>query len=376
MSHAADHRAVRSASHQLASSNRGTCTRLVHIIITTATAIAIAIPHTDVGAQSISRDAEQYLDKALTTLERSSIHRKTFDWKSLRDSVSLWAAGATTPEATWPALLRAVRFVDPHGFLVTPRPMPQSAYRDAMPRAAQPSRPSFPETESALIGRVGLLVVPGFTGNNRPGFVDSLQQSIREFDKAGACGWIVDLRFNPGGNMWPMLAGIGPLLGTQRVGAFVSANGTVEEWHYRGGQAWAGDFPPPPDARNGVAGSASKSAHRLQKSDAPVALLLSRTTASSGEAVAVAFLGRPNLRAFGDSTAGMNSANGRFPLSDGAQIFTPYSMNRDRRGRTYALTIVPDELVSWDEDSDTDAPLERAKSWLLEQPHCASTGKK
>lgn len=322
-------------------------------------------------APTISRDAARYLEQSLSILERVSIHRRTVDWKALRDSAMIWASGAATSQATWPALHRAIQFVDPHGFLATPSPMPQSAYRDARSaNTAPPKRPDYPETESALIDRIGVILLPGFSGNNRPSFVDSLQQSIREFDKAGACGWIVDLRFNPGGNMWPMLAGIGPLLGAQRVGAFVTADNTVEHWYYRAGQAWAGRSDPPTGP--GIAGRASKATHQLRKSDAPVALLLSRTTASSGEAVAVAFLGRPNLRTFGDSTAGMNAANGRFPLSDGAQIFTPYSMNSDRHGQSHATKIAPDELVPWDESSDADAAMARAKAWLLGQPHCTS----
>lgn len=339
--------------------------------------LALACVSSPANAQtpSISPDAKRYLDRALSNVQNLSIHRKTVDWTALRDSANVWATGAMTTEATWPAIHRALRFVDPHSFLMTPRPMPPSAYRNAMPAGnAPPARPSFPATESTLSDRIGIIMVPGFGGNNRPAFVDSLQQSIREFDNAGACGWIVDLRFNPGGNMWPMLAGIGPLLGAQRVGAFVNANNNVVDWYYRDGQAWQGSLEPP--IGPGIAGKASRTAHRLRKPDAPVALLFSRVTASSGEAVAVAFLGRPNLRTFGDSTAGFNSSNTNVSLPDGAQMVITNGMNRDRRGRAYALKIAPDELVPRTEGDDTDAPLERAKAWLLEQPHCSSAGGK
>ena len=48
-------------------------------------------------------------------------------------------------------------------------------------------------------------------------------------------GWIVDLRGNTGGNMWPMLTGIGPILGDGTVGSFVAADGNIT-WFYQDGK--------------------------------------------------------------------------------------------------------------------------------------------
>ena len=340
---------------------------LAGLCITASTFVSLPV-----HAQELAPPAAKYLDGALKTLERSSIHRKTVDWKALRDSAYAWADGASTPEEVWPALHLALRFVDPHSFLQTPRPMgaPRRpvSFSGAAGRAGPRSAPPIPMPTPALEDRIGYLVVPGFQGPNRPEFVDALQGSIREFDEAGACGWIVDLRFNRGGNMWPMLAGVGPLLGAERVGAFVNASNRVEPWYYRAGQAWAAQPEPPPG--EGFAGKGRKASHRLRDKDAPVALLLSGATSSSGEAVAVAFLGRDNLRTFGDTTAGFNSANGRYRLPDGAEMWITNAMNRDRRGRGYALSIAPDEYVPWREDDMDDRARTQARAWLLEQPVC------
>jgi hypothetical protein len=75
--------------------------------------------------------------------------------------------------------------------------------------------------------RVGYLLVPSFGGEESfnpekaAGFAKQLNDHVRRLDEMGASGWIVDLRFNSGGDMWPMLAGVGPLLNGNRVGAFV-----------------------------------------------------------------------------------------------------------------------------------------------------------
>jgi len=43
--------------------------------------------------------------------------------------------------------------------------------------------------------------------------------SCASADRDDLIGWIVDLRGNGGGNMWPMLAGVGPVLGEGVVGS-------------------------------------------------------------------------------------------------------------------------------------------------------------
>src|SRR5690606_40666707 len=61
-----------------------------------------------------------------------------------------------------------------------------------------------------LPGGAAYLLVPGFAGGSHAhqvDFAETLQALIRSLDEAGACGWIVDLRRNSGGNLWPMLLG-------------------------------------------------------------------------------------------------------------------------------------------------------------------------
>src|SRR5690348_5042975 len=54
-------------------------------------------------------------------------------------------------------------------------------------------------------------------------FETNLQRIIGDLDRYHPDGWVVDLRGNVGGNMWPMLAGIGPLLGeNDHLGEFLT----------------------------------------------------------------------------------------------------------------------------------------------------------
>jgi C-terminal processing protease CtpA/Prc len=277
------------------------------------------------------------------------------------------------PSDTWRALARALRSVDSHSFLLPPPDKMAALTGGMMPSAPQPGRRPAAALEAGtpsdglLDGRIGVVVVPPHSGRNRPTYVDSLQTRIGALDSAGACGWVVDLRENTGGNMWPMLAGVGPLLGAEVVGAFTNGPPGVG-WHYRDGRSWLGDSTLPAE----VSGWGRTPPHRVRNAAAPVALLVGRATASSGEMTLLAFLGRPHVRSFGDSTAGYTSANTNVPLRDGATLIVTSSYPRDRLGRTYPLTVSPDELVPPRDSAGSDAPLRRAAAWLRQQPACAA----
>lgn len=217
-----------------------------------------------------------------------------------------------------------------------------------------------------LAGGIGYLELPEHLGNGSLGagaaYQQVAQREIDRVDQPPACGWIVDLRRNGGGNMWPMLAGVGPILGEGDAGAFV-ARGRASPWSYRAGHA----------ASAGVTTAEVSDPYVLARPAPPVAVLTSRVTASSGEAIAIAFRGRANVRTFGEATAGLPTANVLKPLPDGALLVLTTALEADRTGRPYAGRIDPDEPVPTDWSrfgTDADPPVAAATSWLSRQPAC------
>jgi C-terminal processing protease CtpA/Prc len=178
--------------------------------------------------------------------------------------------------------------------------------------------------------------VPSFVGSSREqvaAFADGVQERIATVDSDSVCGWIIDLRDNPGGNVWPMLAGIGPLLG----------EGVVSSYVY-------------PDGRN-----------------AGVAVIVGPRTASSGELVAISFIGRANSRTFGSETLGLTTNNDSFPLEDGSILVLATSVMADRTGQTYGGSIQPETVVASELSEapiDEKAVIEAASQWLQDQPTC------
>src|SRR5690606_33060630 len=96
---------------------------------------------------------------------------------------------------------------------------------------ARTGRPVVWPEGRRLPGGVAYLTVPGFAGGTHADqveFAERLQGLIRELDAPDTCGWIVDLRANSGGSLWPPLTGLGPLLGDGDVLSFEYPDGRRE----------------------------------------------------------------------------------------------------------------------------------------------------
>jgi C-terminal processing protease CtpA/Prc len=172
------------------------------------------------------------------------------------------------------------------------------------------------------------------------------------------CGWIVDLRQDWGGNMWPMLGGLSGLLDAGPFGSFVGGE-APERWvrHEDGTIGVEGSDGPP----------SFVAPRPLKAGAAPVAVLIGPSTASSGEMTAIAFVGRPHTRFFGAPSAGLTTGNRPVRLSDGASINVTGRYVQDRTGRAYTGPVQPDEAVA------DEAAVESATAWLRGQG-CAAAG--
>ena len=90
-------------------------------------------------------------------------------------------------------------------------------------------------------------------------------------------------------------------------------------------------------------------------------------TTQFGEALAIAFAGRPKTRRFGEGTRGIPIGNTSIPLADGALLVVTVTVDADRTGARYDDVIAPDEVVTtdWSRFGKADDPVIAAASrWL------------
>src|SRR5262249_243457 len=143
-------------------------------------------------------------------------------------------------------------------------------------------------------------------------YVRDARNLLEEMDRRGVCGWVVDLRYDGGGNMWPMLNGVSGLFDDGVLGYFDAAEGRFSGVRKNSGifQMTEGSDTP----------AVARHEPPLHKSGAPVAVLIGPSVFSAGEFTTIAFEGRPVTRFFGHPTGGFVTVNRPMPLSDGAEI--------------------------------------------------------
>lgn len=257
------------------------------------------------------------------------------------DFRNLWrpATNATPGEAR-SAIRQVLRALgDGHSFLMDP------ARQADEPRIA---RASFvtPRWEVLEPG-IGYLAIPGTRAGDgalRERYRDAVLDALRTGSEQGVQSWVVDLRGNGGGTMWPMLAGLEPLLRGQTPGYFQRADGSRDAW---------------PNNTTKVSASAP------DLGQVPTAVLTSGRTASSGEAIVVAFRGRANTRSFGAPTFGVPTANAGHRLADGTVLQLTGALFVDRNGKGDGTPLVPDEPVR--ELGVGDRTRQAAVEWLRQQ---------
>lgn len=293
-----------------------------------------------------SSTAQAYVDAVLGEMQNYSVNRKTIEWPVFKGQVRAKLQGAQTIADTYPAIQLALTLLgDNH-----------STYTTATGTLIYGTRRVICTDGTATAvpanSKIGYVRVTGFSGSglDATNFAQSIQSGIRQADSDSVQGWIVDLRDNAGGNMWPMLAGIGPILGEGIAGYFILPDGNTTSWSYQNGSA----------LMNQIDQVKIVNPYKLRQPAPKVAVLTNRVTASSGEAIAISFKGRLGTRSFGAPTCGLSTANATKVLSDGAILNLTQGTLSDRNKTLYGDQVQPGEALY------TSSAVDRAVAWLLQ----------
>lgn len=187
-----------------------------------------------------SKDVLNLVNEFINIIKHNSIYRDSLNWTKMQPYIDVLEQGIQNADNARPVLdyiitqLRAVG--DNHSFYQA-KTMADNYAKGNI----DPARPSA----KMLSKEIGYISVPGFGSINDTAcinFAIKIQGLIRELDGANNVkGWVVDLRQDGGGNMYPMIAGLGPLIGNHPLGYFVNpANPKYNsDWAYRNGRCGA-----------------------------------------------------------------------------------------------------------------------------------------
>jgi carboxyl-terminal processing protease len=320
---------------------------------------------TSPGTQVVTRlSAPDYLSKVTNIIQLQALQSTKVDWEKVHAKAIEMTAGAKSTEDTYGAINYILSELgDNHSFLISRTGAPTIPHHQTAPPLVG-KRVNVKNTLEEDGKKFGFIYVGGFgSKSDSPAstkFARAIQKHISETSNHRLSGWIVDLRGNTGGNMWPMLVGVGPLIGTGTLGYFQYPKTSIP-WFYENGEA-------------GVINAKGKTANfKMDGSikdcaDLPVAVLIDGTTASSGEAVTISFKGRAKTCLLGQHTRGLSTANESIKLPDGAMLYLTTSGEADRNKVSYDSGISPDIAVEQRRipfGDKNDPGIKAAMKWLL-----------
>lgn len=312
-----------------------------------------------------SPEVKPTLTRILAHAESASVYRQRVDWPATRAEVLRLADTATTVPSLAPALRHLLRTMgDDHARVIHGGRAIAYHYGPSKPHLARfdselnnkiQSATAYPFRASLLGGDVGYVRIVGLPMGDNTVMAKAIETEVCRLTKEGATRWILDLRYNGGGNLNPMAEGIAAILGDGPVGGWKGLTSREDG-------AWSitrGDFV------NAGYSVALPNSCRMP-GDSKVAVLAGVHTASSGEALAVMFKGRANTRFFGGKTLGMITVTDWTVLDDLTALTISVGYYADRTGRVYDQFVDVDEEVAFSptESLESDAGVQRALSWL------------
>ena len=305
----------------------------------------IAVEEFEGGNEQPTPEVLKFNREFIDIVKKHSIYADSIDWKALDPDLKSLSMGLKTvvdAQVVNNYVLQALRKAgDNHSFIQNK--VAAKNYANSNTSQAKP--------ESKLLdGGIGYISVPAYGSTNKEvgeAFAAGIQSMIKKLDSANDIkGWVVDLRGNGGGNMYPMISGLGPMLDVGELGYFVKGK-TSMPWK---------------NTRNGMRVNV-KDPYVLKNSKNKIAVLIGRGTGSSGEMTAITFIGQANTRLFGEPSSGYITANQTFPLSDGSNLLLASTYVADRNKKKYLQRIFPDVEVK--SVTGEDAVLKTAQAWVL-----------
>ncbi|SHM05901.1 S41 family peptidase [Mucilaginibacter sp. OK098] len=301
-----------------------------------------------------SNDVKQYIKEFTDIIKKYSIYTKKLNWAGIDADIDQLSGGIKTIEDAQlltSYIMSELRIAgDNHSFIKS---------KAAAVRYANENVDMRLPSAKLLPGIIGYVWMPGFGSTSdtaSTSFATTIQNMIRELDtKNDISGWIIDLRHNNGGNMHPMIAGLGPIIGNGTLGYFVSPEtNKITPWMYKNGKV-----------TNGSAITAKVSgAYAIKNPGSKVAVLTGPKTASSGEMTTICFIGKPNVKLFGQPTGGYTTGNRGFKLSTGAYLYLASGYAADRNKKEYLGKIDPDVVVKDTNENGDDATIKAATDWI------------
>lgn len=311
------------------------------------------------------------VDTLFKTIKSYSVHRENVDWNRLTKRFEAKLDSAKTADDTLKCFVFIFKELNDVHSSIYYKNKYYGHYKGVDKETAKKLKPLLDRTaqqtnkiKTELVAdHYGYIQIPGFQAfgdqsvSNK--VAQAIQDSLCQYKSEKIDGYIVDLRLNGGGNLFPMLTGLSSFLGNGPIGGNADESGKLAlAWSIRNGNYYQNDYP-----LTTVSSSCS-----LNYTELPVVMLLGPSTRSSGEATAIAFKHRKNTYFIGNSTpGGYTTSNAYWQITGDLALNLSTSYFADRQGNVYRDLVEPDLVVEGADDFDhlrNDPKVSAALKWL------------
>ena len=326
-------------------------------------AILFAISFNAFGQQNEA--VKTTLDEIIKHAEEASLYRNDVDWTILKDEIYDLANNANKVSELKPALKHLLKSLgDGHGRIFHNNRILANYYSGTKSHHNTLQNDIYNNVQmgqvykfhTEMIGKdIGYVRIVGLPMGDNQQMAKEIQDGVCNLIENGATKWILDLRYNGGGNMHPMAEGIASIIGNGKVGG--SKGLTDEEssvWKVENGDFYYDGY------------SIQLENDCVTSNNPKVAVLTSVYTASSGEAIAVVFKERENTKFFGEKTLGMITVTDWHVIDNSTAMTISVSYYKDRNGNVYDRYVDVDIEIPFVETplTDEDEAVVEAKIWL------------
>jgi carboxyl-terminal processing protease len=310
------------------------------------------------------------IDVMYDFIKSNSIHRNKVDWGKVDNQFFRSVSSARTLNDTMNAFIDVLKSLDDvHSQICLNNQYYGYWHANEGPDAARLSklveqaRETAGQIKSAILyeqfAYVRVPSVNAYGAEEIQRFSRMLRDSIDQMWQRKVKGFIIDLRLNTGGNLYPMLSGLGNLIGDGDIAYEVEIDYYIARaWKIENGNFIINDFP--------VTNLDNAPLKGLD--EIPVAILIGPVTASSGSNVAIAFKGRPHTFFIGEPTAdGYATSNGYFQFAPNLFMNFAVAFVADRNLNLYPSLVEPNIMVKEGDDFENlmeDQKIKRALIWL------------
>lgn len=214
-----------------------------------------------------------------------------------------------------------------------------------------------------IMNKYAYIRVPGYSVSSQSeidSFGQILYDTVFYFARRNAQGFILDLRLNGGGSLYPMVSGLSLLLGDGTIGYEKDhLDTTLRKWEIKNGNFYLGE--------NQVTNLKTIAIKKFV--NLPVAVLIGPATRSSGSMTAITFKKRRFTKFFGEPTAkGYTTSNGYFQFAENLYMNFAIAFVADRKEIVYKENVSPDVTIANGDDFETlknDLKVRASLNWLM-----------